>query len=107
MFPVMPDQSPRLDARVVAKLALEDLHFGMLHVMNYQARALREYLVAYLAVNSFEHALKLVFVSIGARYGDSELFVGILWQCFEPGIVCSARNGRFPDFPCHLWSWHA
>ena len=103
----VPDQSPRLDARVVTKLALEKLHFAMLHVMNYQARALRECFLAYLAVTSSEHALKLVYVSIGALNRHSKLFVGIFWQFFESSITFSARDRRFHDFPCHLWSWHA
>ena len=67
---VVPDHSARLDARVVTKLALEGLHFAVLHVMNYQARALRERFKADLAVTTLEHALKLVYVGVGALDRD-------------------------------------
>ena len=79
----------------------------MLHVMNYQARALWEYFMAFLAVTTFEQAFKLVCVSICALDRLSNLFVGILWQCFEASVAFSVRNRRFRDFPCHLWSRHA
>ena len=79
----------------------------MLHVMNDHARALREYFLANLAVTASEHALKLVYVSTFALNGDSELSVGILWQCFEAGVAFSARNRRFRGFLCHLWCRHA
>ena len=104
---VVPDQSPRLDALVVTKLALEGLHLAMLHVMNDQARALREYFMANLAVTTSEQAFKLVYVILCALNGDSKLSVGILWQCFEASVAFSARNRRFRGFRFHLWSRHA
>ena len=98
MFLVMPDQSPRLDALVVTKLALEGLHFAVLHVMNYQARALWVDFMAYLAFATAEQALELVYVGVGALNWDPKFSVRILRQRFEASVAFPARNRRFRGF---------
>ena len=66
--------------------------------MNYQARALWEYFMAYLAVATAEQALEFVYVGIGAFNRDPKFCVGILRQCFETSVAFPVRNRRFRRF---------